>query len=230
MKIVPPVLVALATIGVMATGAGIPIGSALAQLPPTATLNGIFEPDLAEVLDPGQLKAAADKAKGDGKWKGDQECYPPSGLRAKFTSVIKQEGDPLFLETLGNARGEAITAALKNAGVDSGRFSTAWEYGGDESVRVTYEEFVDVDPPVFRELHSDPEKGTRVKAGDKIKVTVVASERYIDGHKSWPTGVQLIELVADDGLVDSKAFPKPPSPCERAEFEAAYTVPDHPPM
>src|SRR2546425_6312922 len=149
MKILPRVLATLAVIGTLATDAGSPIGRASAQVPPPATLTGIFAPDIAEVLRPEQLKAAADNAKGEGKWKGDGKCYPPSALRAKFTAFIPKTGDPLFLTTLGNARAEAIAKAMKDMGVDPSQFTTTSESGENDDVRVTYDEFADTDPPVF---------------------------------------------------------------------------------
>ena len=73
----------------------------------------------------------------------------------------------------------------------------------------------DRDPPQLK-VTSTPPKGTRVKAGDTITVTIKASERYADGHKSRPTGVQIIQLISDtDGLIDSKQFGHPPDPCAR---------------
>src|SRR2546425_6526450 len=78
-------------------------------------------------------------------------------------------------------------------------------------------------------ISSPPPNATNVKAGDTNKVTIPASDRYEDGHKSWPTGVQLIQLTADDGLVDSKPYGRVPPPCDRPTWAATYTVPKHPP-
>ena len=61
-------------------------------------------------------------------------------------------------------------------------------------------------------------------------MTITVSERYEDGHKSWPTGVQTIQLLADAGLIDSKPYGPPTQPCERQTFEATYTVPRNPPL
>src|SRR5207245_1905761 len=47
-------------------------------------------------------------------------------------------------------------------------------------------------------------------------------------HKSWPTGVRMIQLVAEGeggGLVDSKDYGMVPPPCERRTWEATYVVP-----
>src|SRR3989441_3848612 len=79
-------------------------------------------------------------------------------------------------------------------------------------------------------ISSPPPNATNVKAGDTNKVTIPASDRYEDGHKSWPTGVQLIQLTADDGLVDSKDYGRVPPPCDPRTFEPkTYTVPKNPP-
>ena len=41
--------------------------------------------------------------------------------------------------------------------------------------------------------------------------------------------MQSIQLLADDGLVDSKDYGKPPDPCAVQTFSATYAVPANPP-
>jgi len=87
----------------------------------------------------------------------------------------------------------------------------------------------DRQPPIMK-VNSAPAKGKKVKAGDKIAVTITASERYQDGHKNRPTGVQMIQLISNvGGLVDSKQFGHPPDPCARQTVVMTFMVPDHPP-
>src|SRR5438876_8276421 len=80
-----------------------PVSTAFAQTP--APIN-VFDTDLAEIKPDaigklkdaiGKLKDAIEKAKAN-------PCYPPP---VKFTVVTPNVGDPLFVETLANARVEA---------------------------------------------------------------------------------------------------------------------------
>jgi hypothetical protein len=216
---VRPPLISVAAISLAALAAI----AAFAQTPAPVTLSGLFDHNLADLKPTQQLKDAIKKAH-----RGD--CYPP---RATFKVVVAAGGDDsLFLSTLAAARGEALAATLPSLGLKRDQFKTGGAVESNlDNVTVTYDKFEpddDKDPPKLK-VTSIPKKGTKVKEGDKIKVTVKASERYEDGHKSWPTGVHLIQLTADDGLVDSKDYGRVPQPCERQTFEATYTVPRNPP-
>jgi hypothetical protein len=206
------------------------MGPAFAQSPNTVTLDGIFDPDLADVLPGGRekLKDAVDRAKVH-----SDSCYPP---RATFTALTHTGGDPLFVKTLAEARQAALEHVLRGSlGLDPEQFKTEREVvdtgnSGDD-VRVTYDKpDDDTDAPVLK-VSSTPRKGTKVKAGDQIKVTIRASERYADGHKSWPSGVRSLQLIADDGLVQPIGdYGMRPPPCERRTLEVTYTVPSKPPL
>ena len=194
--------------------------------PPSVTLKvedktGVFEPDLADLNVTPQLQAAIKNA--DNWARHKDSCYPPT----TFKVVVKRGGDTLFLETLAKARLDELAAKLPKLGLAKDQFKTEWEVGDSDYVQVSVPKD-DKDKPKLK-VTSTPPKATKVKAGDTIKVTIRASERYEDGHKSWPTGVQLIQLTADDGLVDSKDYGRVPPPCDRRTFEATYTVPKHPP-
>jgi hypothetical protein len=204
--------------------------AAFAQTPAPVTLSGVFDPDLAEIRPDamGKLQEAAKKA----NWGG---CYPP---RATFKALVPAAGvgeDPLFLSTLAEARGIALTAALPSLGLTRDQFKTiGTREGNSDNVLVTYDKFTpddDKDPPTLK-VTWVPKKGTKVKAGDKIKATIKASERYEDGHKSWPTGVYDIRLAAVHGgfeaTVDFMDYGRPTQPCERRTFEATFTVPRNP--
>jgi len=195
-----------------------------AETPSPVTISGVFDPDLADVK-PAALQAIKDAV---GKAKASEDgCYPPP--LATFTAQAKASGDPSFDTSLAKARADALQQALAASGYGQDRVQTGYATGNSDNVQVSYDKAnKDTDGPRLK-VTSTPPKGTKVKAGDKIHVTIAASERYADGHKSWPTGVQSIQLTANDGLVDSKDYGKPPQPCARQTLEVNYTVPNSPP-
>ncbi len=243
-------LAALAAIAAFEVAGFDPVSPAFAQkpTPPPVTLTGLFD-NYAKLKTTEQLKDAIKKA--------HVECYPP---RAKFTVLVPRAALGIFKESsdvgmaltsLAQAEADAVAAVLPSLGLDPGQFKTGWAWTAEgnngvvdilngesnaqgNSVRVSYGKF---DPQDDNEKEAPklkvtwtPTEGTKVKAGDKIKVTITASERYEDGHKSWPSGVQRIKLLADDGkVVDSKDYGRVISLCARQTFEAIYTVPLNPP-
>ncbi len=219
--------IAATALGLVVVGFEKPVLAQGAQTPPPTSLSGVFgNPSnaLAQVTPAGlaALKGAAQKAK------AAADCYPP---RVIFTARVKKlPGDPSFEETLAKVRGDALKAVLPSLGLEADQVRAGSAVVDIDDVRVTHDPFNrdDKDPPKLK-VTSTPKKGTKVKPGDKIKVTIKASEHYRDGHKSWPTGVQNIQLIADDGLVDSKDYGRPPQPCSRQTFEVTYTVPKNPP-
>src|ERR1700682_5155593 len=223
---VRPPLIAVATISLVAlaqTPAPVPPVSTPAAAAGTA-LSGVFEPDDI-IIRPdaiGKLQEAVKKA--------HRDCYPP---RVKFTVVVPGGADPLYVKTLAEARQVALNAALPSLGLDAGQFKVDYVIGVVDGVLVSYDKFNedDKDPPMLK-VTWVPKKGTKVKAGDKIKVTIKASERYEDGHKSWPTGVYDIRLAAVHGGSEAKVefmdYGRPTQPCERRTFEATFIVPRNP--
>jgi hypothetical protein len=196
----------------------------LADAPSPVTINGVFDPDLADVkpATTQAIKDAIAKAK-----PSEDGCYPPP--LAIVTAGVKGSADTSFDSSLGKARAAALQDTLVGLGYSQDRAKTGYTIGTSDNVEVTYKNSdKDTDPPKLK-VTSTPPKGMRVKAGDKIHVTIIASERHADGHKSWPTGVQSIQLTANDGLVDSKDYGKPPQPCARQTLEATYSVPNNPP-
>jgi hypothetical protein len=226
---VRPPLIAVAAISLAALAAI----AAFAQTPSPVTLSGLFEQGHADLKTTQQLKDAIKKA--------PRECYPP---RVKFTIVTSGGDDRQIIvpgpfdsfdrravELLAKARQEALEQALPSLGLEPGQFKVDSVKFGVDQVLVSYDKFNqdDMDPPTLK-VTSTPREGTKVEAGDQIKVTITASKRYDDGYKSWPgNGVLNLQLIADDGrLVDSKYYGLPP-PCERRTLEATYTVPRNPP-
>ena len=213
---VRPPLIAVAAVSLAALVAI----AAFAETPSGVTLSGLFDPELAELKTTEQLKDAIKKA--------HRDCYPP---RVKFTVVVTGAEQRDTGEHLAPARVYALQHALPSLGLEPDQFKVDSVIGVVDGVLVNYDKFNDDDKDAPKlKVTWVPKKGTKVKAGDKIKVTIRASERYEDGHKSWPTGVYNIQLTADDGLVDSKNYGRVPDPCERRTFEATYTVPRNPPQ
>jgi hypothetical protein len=185
------------------------------------SLGPLFEPDLANVKPTDALKSLADKARRD-----RAEC--PDALTLK---VVLTKGDPLFLETLAKAREEALEQFLeKNYGLKRDRDYKFDQFvtGLKEDVEATYR------GPEKPRLNttSDPPKGTKVKAGDLIEVTMTAT----DNANASQSGVKSIYLVdlQTNGFVDVKSFDasskctatarRPPT------FKAQpYKVPPNPP-
>jgi hypothetical protein len=193
--------------------------------PPPVTINDVFDPDLADVKPAAVqgIKDAAAKAKAS-----EDGCYPPPA--ANFTAQVKSSGDGSFDASLGQARADALQQTLTSLGYGEGRVKTGHATGSSDSVQVNYDapnKGKDTDPPRLKVTWTPP-KDTKVKAGDKIRVRIIASERYADGHKSQPTGVQSIQFIANEELVDSKDYGKPPQPCARQTLDATYTVPNDP--
>jgi hypothetical protein len=101
---------------------------------------------------------------------------------------------------------------------------------GSDAVVVSYPDAAidkDKDGPILK-TSSMPLKGSKVKAGDTIMVTMTASERFEDGHKSWPSGVLSIQLRERDGLRVADRNPDYgpiPAACERRTKMLPYPVP-----
>jgi hypothetical protein len=159
------------------------------------------------------------------KLKDATNCYP----QATFTVGFSDAG--LFEGSYTKMYAKNLVAAFVELGLDPARFKIETNPKGDNNVRVTYPNSAAgkaTDGPKLK-TSSVPKKGTRVKTGDTIKVTITASERYEDGHKSWPTGVRSIQLLANDGKVADKDYGMRPPPCERRTEVMTYIVPSKPP-
>jgi hypothetical protein len=210
------VLAGLAACGMAGSGL---ISPAFSQTPSPVTL-GLFAPDLADIAP-----AASEKLK------DATNCYPKATFKVGAVSGDTLMQDALMQDVLSKARQEDLAFVLKRLGLDPGRFNIEAGATGSHDAQVTYPNLTtgkDTDAPKLK-TNSVPKKGTRVKAGDTIKVTITASERYEDGHKSWPTGVRSIQLLANDGKVADKDYGIRPPPCERRTEVMTYIVPSNPP-
>ena len=112
-------------------------------------------------------------------------------------------------DALGKARARGVARCFQAARSRSrADFKLGSGVTGNDAVVVSYPDAAigkDKDGPILR-TDSEPKKGSKVKAGDTIKVTIKASERFEDGHKSWPSGVRSIQLLANDGKAERQGL------------------------
>ncbi len=84
-------------------------------------------------------------------------------------------------------------------------------------------------PPVLS-VGSTPPHGTKVHPGEVIKVHITATEPTDQGPQE---GIQDIQLLGPDGLVDSAQYGNHPTACDLSRltktFTTTYTVPNNPP-
>ena len=212
-------VVMAALIGVAGFGSG-----ALAQqaqeggFPEFSTYELFAEPDSVDPK-PDVIRQLADAIR---------KAQAPGDCPLGRLKIRAPEGDPLFQASLAAARRDAVLAALNGLGVAvAGRLfaeaNVALGPGGTDAV---YEPALDKKAPKLK-TESAPRKGTKVKAGDQIKVTMIAR----DDPAPWPTGIKTIQLVADseDGrFIESKNYEPCAQPAER-RVVATYTVPTNPP-
>jgi hypothetical protein len=169
------------------------------------------------------IKLALDKLKGY-KHNEEKGCDPPLVTFTIFTKPDPKE--PAFTKLLVARRREEIWNYFGAKGLNPQKYVNLVDAPGpgkDGSAQVQYSS-PDRDPPVLW-VTSDPPKNSMVKKGETITVTIIASERYADGHLSQPTGVQSIQLLADDGQVQPTGQYRPPLPCKRQPLTVIYTVP-----
>ncbi|HEY3025066.1 MAG TPA: hypothetical protein VGJ55_02830 [Pyrinomonadaceae bacterium] len=191
------------------------------------TAKGVFEADLNEV-NPKPLIAAINQLKATAK------CRPP---RITFTVEVPIDLSPTSISLeLPGARKEALEQYIRSGGLNAVLEPEQYKpdvraensSGGPDlgMVDLSFEQFNDQDrdPPQIK-LTSKPDAGTCVDADDQIQVTIRASERYEDGHKSWPSGVQMIQLKANGVEVEPTGFWRTPQPCERQTLTVTYKVP-----
>lgn len=157
-----------------------------------------------------------------------RKALPPGGCLLGRLKIRTPEGDPIFQSSLAAARRDHVMAILDRQGIPvAGRLfveSTVFgPVGGHDTV---YEAPRDRKAPKLTTA-SVPRKGSKVKAGDQIKVTMVAR----DDPEPWPTGLKTIQLVADSEggrFIASENYEPCAQPAER-RVEAMYRVPQNPP-
>src|SRR5438132_3374185 len=211
---------------VFLTVAGTLLGTTpAARAQKTITLPHMFDPDLADVKSPDKITNAVAQA--------NQSKTPPDCTSARVTvRASSSSKDKSFETSLGEARAQALAEVLKAQGFKPPQYETDWMSSKDKdsdegNVEVIFDE--DKQAPILK-VTSDPPKGHKVKPQQTIKVTIFASERQEDGHNNWPTGVQTLQLKADDAVVgEAEYYGKSPPPCVPRTIGRAYLVPENPP-
>jgi hypothetical protein len=200
------------------SAASLALGSALAQQVEFSTYELFSAPD--------SVTPRADDIQ---KLAGDiRQAQPPGKCPLGRLKIRTPEGDPLFQGAVAGAREQAVLQTLNGLGVPvAGRlFVESTVFGASGGHDTAYEFPRDRKPPRLNTT-SVPRKGSKVKAGDLIKVTMVAR----DDPEPWPTGLKQIQLVADtEGgrFISSEAYEPCSQPAER-RVEATYVVPANPP-
>ena len=194
--------------------------SALAQQPQTADhigLGDMFGGD-APNLKPEKARELIDAAR---KAKAPGKC--PLGTLVIFTPA----GDQLFQAALARARRDAVLETLQRNGVDATRFFVDLLVAGNKD-DATLDLRLDRQKPQLTTT-SVPPKGRKVKAGDQVKIVMIARD---DAEpKAWQTGIKTIQLVAESEggrFIASENYEACTDPRER-RVEATYTVPANPP-
>ncbi|HEY7383867.1 MAG TPA: hypothetical protein VH743_09380 [Beijerinckiaceae bacterium] len=146
-------------------------------------------------------------------------------------TVMWYHPDKIWGGTIGEVRREVLEDALRALNLPNVEYSVRAEPRIVNAVNVTADTRPDREPPKL-DTNSVPRKGTKVKPGDVIRVTMVGR----DQANAWQTGIKTIQLVADSEggrFVASENFIGVPRACAGLQperrVEASYTVPDNPP-
>ena len=204
-----------------------PIGSALAQQAQSADLPEFSTYDLFTDEDrpdprPEVLQQLADAIR---------KAQAPGSCSLGRLKIRVPTGDPLFQGAVVQARRDAVLAALDRLGVPvAGRlFVETSVAGGPGGTDTVYEPALDKRPPKLDVIWT-PEKGTPVKAEQKITAKATAS----DDPTQWQTGLKNIKLTVEGGERPF-GFEEYPQDCEHSSpprtLERFYIVPSPaPPM
>ena len=145
-------------------------------------------------------------------------------------TVFDSSSDPLWSQTMAGTRREAIERVLRGLG-PSVRVTAKSTNGIISAVIISTQTATDKERPKL-DTNSVPRKGSKVKAGDKITVTMVAR----DNANLWQTGIKTVQLVADSEegrFIEVRNYLPSPGclapPMER-RVVATYTVPQTPPL
>lgn len=163
------------------------------------------------------------------KLAGDiRQVQTPGNCPLGRLKIRTPEGDPLFQRAVAGAREQAVLQTLNNLGVQvAGRlFVESTVFGASGGHDTAYEWPRDRTPPKL-DATSVPRKGSKVKAGDQIRIILIAR----DDPEPWPTGLKQLQLVADtEGgrFLASEAYQPCAQPVER-RIEVTYVVPANPP-
>lgn len=201
------------------------LAPALAQQAQTAGITfDLFPGDStgAADLDPGEARRLLDAAR---------QAQTPEGCPLGRITIFVPAGDAMFQNAMGNARRAVVLQFLDLNGIDPSRFfADVVVWGGDgpgnDAQLETYPR--DGEPPRLR-VTSMPEKGTKVRTGQRITVKAIAN----DDANRWQTGIKSIDLTAEGGgPFGFQDYSPPATTCERPPpprtLEGVYRVPDNP--
>ena len=203
-------------------GATAPCSDALAQTAGPVSVKDVFSGDDSNPTQAGakRFTDAAKKANAPG------EC-PKATVK-----IVVKKGQDMFQAALADTRREVLQKILDRAGLNASRFQFETNTNGiKDDVQIDYDASRDRERPKLATT-SEPRKGSKVKGGTQIKVTMVAR----DDANRWQSGIQSIQLLAEsDGNSSVKAENWPPQrhTCEHApeprRLVATYQVPQDPP-
>jgi hypothetical protein len=156
-----------------------------------------------------------------------RQSQAPGGCPLGAVFIHTPAGDPLFQEALAAARRQVVLLLLNNAGIDSGRFFVDSTVGGVVDATFLHRD-LDRDRPTLKTT-SVPPKGSKVKAGDRITVTMAASDAADPSH--WQTGIKTIQLVAEseDGRFIASENYEACAELPERRVQVTYIVPANPP-
>ena len=201
-------------------------GFGSAALAQQAQTTGIVTFELFTGPDSVDLKPGAAQQLADAARRAQAPGQCPLG---RFT-IFVPEGDPMFQNSLGTSRRDVVLDALARQGIDPSRFfADVKMLGPRNDVQLDYDVERDQTAPKLNVTWTPP-KGTKVKAGGKIKAKAVAR----DDTNRWQTGINTIDFdVQGGGSFGFHDYPRPQPPCERPPpprtLEGVYTVPSDPP-
>ena len=163
----------------------------------------------------------------------DVDVSVMEGLPPDFVKIpaADRETARLFNQALAAARRDVIGAVLNGFG-PSVRVTGEATPGLVSAVFISAQSTKDNEQPKLH-TNSVPPKGKKVKAGDQIKVTMIAR----DHANLWQSGIKTIQLVAESEggrFIASENFPPASPGCTalppERRVEATYTVPSDPPL
>lgn len=220
--IVAALAVSIAVLAIGSVSSFAPVGAVFAQVPGTS--GPISLGDLFTGPESTDLKAGSDVVLIDHVANASMRQCRTQKVNIK---VVVPTGDPMFQQALGTARRDVIDAVLRKQGVSAERYAV--DYGGmgaKDDVQVEHGEIIpDKDRPKL-DTTSEPPKGRKVKANDKIIVTMVATDRA----NQWQTGIKSIQLqdisTNPNGILvqPTADYGRLPNPCNAATMQRTHVV------
>jgi len=209
-------------VGMSAAGIG---GVSPAQAQAPSSVGNLFEPDYSNLLGDAaaRLQPVVNHARTS---QAAGNCPNIANFKIETSASL----DTDYVKALFEGRRETLSKELRRLGLQDSQFVI--ERGGTgNSAQMSYGPR-DLEKPTLH-TSSTPRIGTKVKAGDRITVTMVAR----DNVNSWQTGIQTIQLKAESEgnllVPNAQSYPARPRDCNRPPEErrhvVVYTVPANPP-